>query len=184
LTKAGAASLKQIVLMLQHDGTIASGDIWVSIQADSTGDPSGTALATSEVVAASGISDSYEGVTFTFATPLDLADETDYWIVLEGDYTASATNQIQWRAATLEEGGNASIFDSGWSADTTLSFEYSTRQLVFSDVTGGAFTAVGNAASMQQKSVNLDAVGAFLRVVDTVAGGSATGAAGVLLIAM
>jgi hypothetical protein len=180
-TQAGARQLKQITLPLKQAGTITAGDIWVTILADDTG-PTGSALATSVKIAAASIRADYEFVTFTFATPLALADETVYWVVLQGDYTAGATNQIHWRAATVASGGNASIYDSSWSASDTTSFEFRAWQLNFAEVAD--FTAVGNAAAAQRLSVPVGGLGPYVRGVVTVAGGSATGGTSLLLIAL
>lgn len=182
-TQSGAGSLKEVVLPLKAIGTISSGDIWVTIEGDSSG-PDGTAAGTSAKIAASTIDDAYAGVTFTFATPVELADTIVYWIVLQGDYTASASNQIQWRTATVASGGNSAVYDSAWEAVATNSHEFLANQYVFSDVSGAAFTAVGNTASTQSKVVNLSACGAWVRGIDTVAGGSATGATSLVLLAV
>lgn len=179
-TKDGAASIKQIVLPLRQKGTITSGDVWVTILADSSG-PNGAALATSAKISAASLAAAYAGATFTFATPLDLADESAYWIVLQGDFTASATNQVEWRGITLVSGGNVATNNgTTWTADATKSLEFSNRQFEFADVV--AFTAVGNAASMQTKPFKIDSVGGVLRGVSTVAGGSATGAISLVVV--
>lgn len=183
LTQSGARQLKEVVLVLKRAGTIASGDVWVTIEAESTGAPSGTPLGTSVKVAAATITDAYGGIKFTFATPVELADATAYYVVLQGDYTASATNQIQWRTATVASGGNSFVYDSSWAAVATNSHEYLINQYNFAD-TGTAFTAVGNAVSTQSLVVNLSELHANLRAVATVAGGSSVGAVSVLLLAI
>lgn len=179
-TKSGAGSLKQVFLPLRQKGTITSGDVWITILADSTG-PDGSALATSAKIAASTLGAAYSGAAFTFATPLDLTTATVYWIVLQGDFTAGATNQVEWRGMDLVSGGNAATNNATtWTADATLSLEFSNRQFVFADV--ATFTAVGNAASFQTRTFKLDAVGGVLRGIDTVAGGSATGSLALAVI--
>lgn len=180
-TQTTAASVKTVVLPLKKIGTISSGDIWITIEGDSSG-PSGSAAGTSVKIAASTIADSYAGVTFTFATPVELSAETVYYIVLQGDYTASASNQIQWRTATVASGGNSYVYDSAWAAVATNSHEYLANQYAFADAT--AFTAVGNTASTQSKTVNLSEIGGTVRAVATVAGGSSTGAVSVVMLAV
>lgn len=182
-TQAGARSIKEIVLPLRSIGTISSGDIWLTIEGDSSG-PDGSAVGTTVKIAAATIGDAYAGVKFTFATPVELTDTTVYHIVLQGDYSASASNQIQWRTATVASGGNSFVYDSSWAAVATNSHEYVTYQYAFTDVTGGAFTAVGNAAALQHLHINVSEIGGIVRGVNTVAGGSATGATSLLLIAV
>lgn len=182
-TQSGARSIKEIVLPLRSIGTISSGDIWLTIEGDSSG-PNGSAAGTSVKVAASTVGTTYAGVKFTFTTPVELTDTTVYHIVLQGDYTASASNQIQWRTATVASGGNSFVYDSSWVAVATNSHEYNSYQYAFTDVSGAAFTAVANVASLQQLRVNLSEIGGTVRAVNTVAGGSATGAASLLLIAV
>jgi hypothetical protein len=183
-TQDGGRQVKTVTLMLKRKGTIASGKkIFITLEADSSGAPSGTALGTSASVdpAAIGAS-SYEPVTFTFAEPVDLTDDAKYHIVLQGDYDASGDNQILWRAATVSSGGNSATYDSAWSATATLDLEAYVMQFNFSDLSGAAFTAVGNAASFQTIPVKIDGAGPYIRAVSTVAGGSSTGAAACCIV--
>lgn len=182
-TPAAAATLKKVGLPLKMKGTLAAGDVWVTILADSTG-PTSSALATSAKIAVEDIPGSYGVQWFTFATPLNVAADTKLWIVLQGDYTAGSTNQILWRANTVTSGGNSATNDgTDWAAVATEDMEFATRQFVFADVTGGGFTAVGNAASMQKKAINLTGLGPHLRAVDTIAG-TVTGATSLHMVAM
>lgn len=181
-TKSGASVVKKATLKLKAVGTLGSGDVWVTILADSSG-PTGSALVTSAKIAASSISTSeYQDVTFTFATGLALADSTVYHLVLQGDFSASSSNHVTWRTATVASGGNSAVYDTSWAAVATNSHEFALWQLTFADVTSGAFAEVGNAASFQTLGLNLSPLGRYLRVVNTVAGGSATGALGVSLV--
>lgn len=182
-TQDGAGQIKRVALMLRRAGTIAAGKVVsVTIEADDSGAPSGTPLATAGNVAADTMSTDYGFVVFEFATPVDLADATVYHIVLQGDYTASATNQVQWRAATVASGGNSEVYDSAWAAVDTNDLELYTDQYVFADIADAAFAEVGNAASFQELFFNVDQVGGVVRAVGTVAGGSATGASAVILL--
>jgi hypothetical protein len=184
-TQSGARQIKQVGLMLKQLGTIAADKtLTLTIEADSSGDPSGTPLATFATVDPATIGEDYELVWFTLATPLDLANNTVYWLVLTGNYDASTENQIQWRTATVASGGNASVYDEAWGAVDTNSREFIVRQYNFADISGAVFTAVGNATSLQTKRLDLSACGGYLRTVSTIAGGSATGALGVSLLGL
>lgn len=183
VTPAASATIKKIGLPLKMKGTLAAGDVWVTILADSSG-PTGSALGTSAKIAASAIGAAYGVHWFTFATPVNVTAATKYWIVLQGDYTAGSTNQILWRSNTVASGGNSATNNgSAWSAVATEDMEFATRQLVFADVTGGGFTAVVNAASMQKMAINLTGLGPYLRAVDTIAG-TVTGATSLHMVAM
>lgn len=182
-TQSGARQVKRIGLMLKQKGAIAAGkNIWLTIEADNAGAPSGTPLATSSLVEAASVGAAYASVPFTFATPLNLEDSTLYHVVLQGDYTAGATNQIQWRAATVASDGNAEVYDTSWADVVTNSFEIYIDQYTFVDVPGAAFADVGNAVSLQELILPVDTVGEVVRGVATVAGGSATGASSLLLL--
>jgi hypothetical protein len=183
-TQAAAGQIKRVALMLKQKGAITAGKkIWITIEADNAGDPSGTPLATSAKLEAAGVAAAYGFVVFTFTVPLDLAAETDYHVVLQGDYDAGATNQIQWRAATVAELGNSMVYDSAWAAVATNEFELYADQYAFADIAGAAFTEVGNAAAFESLPVDIDAVGDVIRAVATVAGGEATGASSLVLVA-
>lgn len=138
--QSGARQAKHIFLMLKRNGTVAAGKVLnVELQADSAGDPSGTALATSLSVAADLIPVTYGWVMFTLATPLDLADGSAYHVVLTGDYDASATDNVSWRANSVASGGNMSFFDAAWAQTATSDLEAYVEQFNFADVPNGAF---------------------------------------------
>lgn len=182
-TQSGARTVKQIGLVLKRLGTIAADKtLTLTIEADTAGAPSGTPLATATTIDPTTIGDSYSTVVFDFATPLNVTDTTVYWVVLTGNYDVSAENQIQWRTNTVGSGGNASVYDTSWAAVATNSREFRVLQYNFADITGAAFTAVGNATSLQSKRIDINSCGPVVRTVSTIAGGSATGALGVSLI--
>lgn len=141
-------SIYQVTFRLRQEGTLAAGDyIWVSIQGDATGDPDGTAIATSYKIDATAISTASGGelVTFTFreSSVQALTAATAYHIVLEGDYTASSSNQIQIHVDTLASGGTLELYDAAWADVTTQSPPTTCLQVAsWTALTAYAFTAV------------------------------------------
>lgn len=73
----------------------ATQTITVSIQSDSSGAPSGSAVTngTANTIAASGLSSSYASQTVTWASAPSLSSGTTYWLVIEVDAT-DATNYV------------------------------------------------------------------------------------------
>jgi hypothetical protein len=113
-------------LILKRGGTIPAGKkVWVEIQTDATGDPSGTAVTdgVSNTVEAAGIHTAYETITFVFPTAPTLTASTAYHLVLKGDYTPDSTNVIYWRSNTVGSGGNGEIKDASWGDVATSDFE-------------------------------------------------------------
>lgn len=176
-TQSGAADIKKVSLMLKTNGTIAAGKkLTVEIHADSSSVPSGTALVTSATVDIdTEVTSSYTKVTFTFATALALSDATDYWIVLTGDYTASATNNVTWKSeSSLTSGGNSASEDgTTWTADADDSRVFDTETIVFTDVSSGAFTQVTDAAAaFQTLTLSVDGMKQHVRPHITITGTS------------
>lgn len=94
---SASAPLHFIKVKLIRTGAV-SGRIWFSIQADSSGNPSGTALATTDKIDASKIATSEQQLLLIFRSPTTpSASPTQYHLVLEGDYTRSDTVNIAWR---------------------------------------------------------------------------------------
>lgn len=180
--QSGNRQVKSVWLRLKQVGTI-TGSLYCAVQGDTVagGLPDNVAQGTSAAVDASGISDDYEWTEFTFATPVDLTSTDTYHLVLSGTYSQSNTNYIAWSANTVTSGGNAEANNSSWANVATLDFEAFVMQYQFSDVTGGAFTVVGNAASLQTLTLNLDSLKDYVRVKDTVTS-TATGPAAIILI--
>lgn len=107
-------------LRLKRLGTIASGKrIWVEIQTDAAGAPSGVPVVggVSEQVDCLSISTVYGLVTFSFPGAPVLAGG-NYHAVLRGDYAPSDTLNIQWRSHTDAGGGNFEAMNNGTWADT------------------------------------------------------------------
>ena len=116
-------SVNEVSLLLKSAGTIAAAKyIQVQIDADSSDDPAtadGTldkagVLGYSDQILANSIGTTGEIVTFTFATPVNLAASTKYHFVLVGDYTVSTSNHILLGSITGTS--NMRIFDSAWAA--------------------------------------------------------------------
>jgi hypothetical protein len=94
--------------------------LWVTVEADSAGDPSGTPLATSIKIRADLINSNDVEVKFAFPVPATLTGSTTYWLVVHGDYAISVTNHIKFRGNTTTSyaGGLAKDFDgaSTWTS--------------------------------------------------------------------
>ena len=110
--QSGRASIKSATLQLRKIGTLAAGKkLTLTLKADTSGVP-GAILGTAGAVDIDSIvGTGYGSVEFVFATAVDLADGTRYHLELTGDYTASASNQVQWRALAVASAGNALIYD-------------------------------------------------------------------------
>ena len=82
--------------------------------------PTGSALATSDTVDVSTISDSvYEWVDFTFSTPYTLPDSGVFCIVLH--YEGDGSNHVRWASGLNSHDGNRFWGDDaggGWTANT------------------------------------------------------------------
>lgn len=168
-TAAGTTpSIKRVVLPLKKHATLTAGTLTVTIASDSSG-PNAT-LATAATFDLSALTASFTGATFDFATPLQLAANTKYWVVLEGDYTVDATANVTWRTTTVASGGNASVYGSSWSASATNNLNIIPYVYNFSDVTGGAFTQVTATGSVQYLTVPIQNFGSVFRTHTTIGG--------------
>ena len=174
-TQSGAHQVKRVGLRLKNNGTITAGKLMtLTIETDTAGDPTGTALGTADTVLCSAVGTTYDWVVFTFAKPVDLADATVYHLVLAGDYTVSSSNNITWRTATVASGGNANVYDSAYAAVTTNSREFYIHEYNFSDVTGGGFTTLSTAGNttVQTLEFNIDELKPIIRAYFTIGGTS------------
>lgn len=98
-------SVKSVLLYLKRVGTIASGkSVYLTIEADSSGNPSGTPKGTSRYVSATNMSTTPDWIEFVFDEPVDLAS-TDH-IVIQGDYTQSDSNYIAVPTNAVTSGGD------------------------------------------------------------------------------
>lgn len=102
-------------------GTI-TGNVWVTLETDSAGSPSGTILATSEKKNAGAFETDAAGrvVRLYFRTPVSLSALTQYHVVLRADYTASDTNRllVRYKATTdpYSRGSFKKFNGTTWSA--------------------------------------------------------------------
>lgn len=127
-TNAGPVSFVDIQIIKTGSPT---GRIWLTIEANSSGDPSGTALATSDKIDVSLVSTSAQWVRFVFRTPYTVSAATQYHLVLQGDYTTSDdVNNIGWKcnSSSVYANGHARELDSGtWAGvggGTTYDFAF------------------------------------------------------------
>ena len=181
-TQSGARSIKRVALRLKKTGTIASDKLLtLTIETDSSGAPSGTALGTATILANS-VGATYDWYDFVFTAPVDVANSTVYHLVLTSNYTASDTNYISWQGLTVASGGNAEDY-TPWADIATLSLLYRVFQYNFADVSGAAFTEVGNAAAFEAIHFAVGDAKRIVRAVATVAGGTATGNSSCVMLA-
>ena len=77
-TQSGARSIKRVALRLKKTGTIASDKLLtLTIETDSSGAPSGTALGTATILANS-VGATYDWYDFVFTAPVDVANSTEW----------------------------------------------------------------------------------------------------------
>jgi len=107
-------------VLLDRDNAV-TGRVWLTLEADSAGTPSGTPLATSDKLDASLIALTAQWVRFVFRTPVSLTAATQYHLVFQGDYTASDTVTINWHSDNSPGYANGILqgLDAGTWADTT-----------------------------------------------------------------
>lgn len=103
-------------------------NIVITIEADSSGEPSGTPLATATIplleVPANGTTNPW--MFAQFASDLSLSNATVYWIVFDRSSTASDTNYFQakgWNSGGYTGGNDAAFNGTTWTGGTAdLSF--------------------------------------------------------------
>lgn len=128
----GVAGLLEFVdLKLIKTGT-PGGFLWVTLEANNGGVPSNTPLATSDKIDVSRLSTAATWVRIPFRTPYSASVATQYHLVLQGDWTISATNFVSVRmdgsAGTYALGSKA-LFDSDtstWTTDTDDDLQFTT----------------------------------------------------------
>ena len=179
VTQSGTRQIDSVSLRIKQLGTITVGKkMTVTLETDSTGDPSGTLVhedATVDLVV-DNVASTFAFVKFTFPRPINIADTTVYHIVLVADYDVSATDNIQWATSTVSSGGDFNIFATSWAGvvATTLAVSFN-EEFNFSAVTGGAFTVVDELAdSFQNVSLKLEGVKKNVAFKAVVAGASAS----------
>ncbi len=121
-----SSTVTKVKLWLKKVGTPAGTDtVTLVIQTDSSGVPSGTPV-TNGTATAVDISDilttSYAWVTFTFSTNPTLVAGTQYHLVLQGAFTVSAVNYVDWGVDNYDviyADGGMSVYDATtWVADS------------------------------------------------------------------
>lgn len=97
VTPSATAVVSDVNLVIQRTGAPV-GNVWVTLEADTAGNPSGTPLATSDKLPITNTTTAVGGqyVMFIFRTPPTLSNGVQYHIVLQGDYTRSDANYIGW----------------------------------------------------------------------------------------
>ena len=118
---SNAGLLEFVDVRLEKTGTPAGGTpmYYFTIQANSGGVPSDTALATSDKYDATRLATAgtAEWVRIPFRTPYSVSAATQYHLVMHADYTASDTNNVKWRAdVTAAAYANGS---AAWSTSAT-----------------------------------------------------------------
>ena len=96
-----------------------TGNVWITIESDSSGDPDGTPLATSDKFDVSLVNATNYFVRFVFRNPALLTATTQYHWVLNGDFTINATNHfiVRGNTADLDANGVGKQFNGTvWSA--------------------------------------------------------------------
>ncbi len=122
-TNAGPVEI--VDLRLLRTGAV-TGNIWLTIEADVAGAPSGVALATSQVIAVNSIHTASQMIRFVFHRPASVAAATQYYVVLQGDYAASDAVHVTWRADTTAAtyaNGTKQFYDgAAWASDADDDF--------------------------------------------------------------
>lgn len=171
---ASTPTFYSVKMRLREEGTVAAAKyVWVTIEGDSSG-PDGTAVWTSYKKLAADISTASGGEDITFyfrqSATSALTASTVYYAVLQGDYTASSTNQIQARIDTVASGGTVYLYDSSWANVTTQTLETTCSVVTsWTAVSAYAFTAATatiedvEATAIQEKVVDLKQYGPAIR---------------------
>lgn len=113
-----AGPLTHIDVAVDRDNS-PTGTVWFTLEGDSSGSPSGTPLATSDVLDVAAFELGTQIVRFIFRTPFTVATSTQYHLVLQGNYTRSDTVNLKWsgNATGGYASGSAKQFNgSAWSA--------------------------------------------------------------------
>jgi hypothetical protein len=110
--------IDRIDAKMSRTGSV-SGNVWFTIEADSSGNPSGTPLATSDKINVATLGTTAHWLHAIFRTPFTPSLSTQYHLVLQGDYTRSDTVFVSWVgvAAGGYANGSAKQFNgAAWSA--------------------------------------------------------------------
>lgn len=119
---SSASEISPIKLYLRKVGS-PTDNLTVEIQADSSGDPSGTPVTngTSDIVLASTLSSDFGFIEFAFSTSPSLSASTQYHIVLKTDGSQSDTDFVIWgtdASSPSYAGGQLKSYNgSTWDAE-------------------------------------------------------------------
>lgn len=115
-----------IAVALRKSGSPTS-TISITIEADNSGDPSGTPLFTSDSMSASSLTTTTDYYTFTFSSAVTLDANTTYWIVLNSNTLPAEGDYIEWRGSATGDvyaNGSAQLLDVSdtWVAISNADF--------------------------------------------------------------
>lgn len=114
--------LTSVELELSKTGS-PTGLMWVTVEADSGGDPSGTTLATSRIMDVSRLPTDKARMRFLFDSNTSITAGSTYYIIYQADYAASDTNYTTWWGLTSGgyANGSAKEFRGSWGSSFSLS---------------------------------------------------------------
>lgn len=105
-----------------------TGSIWVTIEANSGGAPSGTALVTSAKLDVARLTTTFSWVRIPIDSTVTLSASTTYWFVVHGDWTINGTDYAQLSmdgTAATYSGGTKSLYNgTSWTADADDDLEF------------------------------------------------------------
>lgn len=137
-TTVEAINLQAILLDFSKNGS-PSDNVYIELMSDSI---TGTAIATSDNVAASGVTSSTQ-VTFNFSSPPSLSAATKYWFRVLRSGSRDTTNYLacRYHTSSVHSGGGAfNRTNNSWSSES------GSNDIRFTIVpTGPTFTTTGSA---------------------------------------
>jgi hypothetical protein len=118
---ATAGKVEFVDVAIIKQGTVPISNVWVTIETDSAGSPSGIVLATSDKMDASKFGATSGGPLsrFVFRSPATLSTSTQYHLVLQADYARSDVNTLNWSglvAGGYANGASKDFNGTTWSA--------------------------------------------------------------------
>lgn len=134
-----ADTVPTVKAWVKRAGSYPGKVVWVTIQTDSAGSPSGTVLATSNSISYDSLLTTAGYVDFTFPTPPSLSAGVLYHVVMDTDYVYDgAQGTVQWSGATVTQypGGTAKSWTTSWEAAGVADFRF--KVVVSTSVTAPA----------------------------------------------
>lgn len=120
VTPSTAGVVPFIDVQLNKTGT-PTGNYWFTLETNNGGVPSGTVLATSDKYDVARLTTTYTWIRVPFRVPASLSASTQYHVVLQGDFTISTTNYMNWyynNAGAVTGGNEASYNGTTWTANS------------------------------------------------------------------